>query len=62
MPSVEQVMGTMPTGFREKFPTTFAIIDGGIRNISKLLDNEKFVLLRSLSIKFNLNLTRVRKS
>ena len=28
MPSVEQVMGTMPTGFREKFPTTFAIIDG----------------------------------
>ena len=28
MPSVEQVMGTMPTGFREKFPATFAIIDG----------------------------------
>ena len=24
MPSVEQVMGTMPTGFREKFPTTFS--------------------------------------
>ena len=22
MPSVEQVMGTMPTGFREKFPTS----------------------------------------
>ena len=28
MPSVDQVMGTLPTAFREKFPTTYAIIDG----------------------------------
>ena len=28
MPSVEQVTGTMPCSFREKYPTTFAIIDG----------------------------------
>ena len=28
MPSVEQVLGTMPSSFREKYPTTFAIIDG----------------------------------
>jgi len=28
MPSVNQVRGTLPTIFREKFPTTYAIIDG----------------------------------
>lgn len=28
MPSVEQVTGTLPCEFKEKFPTTFAIIDG----------------------------------
>lgn len=28
MPSVKQVRGTLPTVFREKFPTTYAIIDG----------------------------------
>jgi len=28
MPSVEQVAGTLPCEFKEKFPTTFAIIDG----------------------------------
>lgn len=28
MPSVEQVSGTLPCVFKEKFPTTFAIIDG----------------------------------
>ena len=28
MPSVDQVMGTLPTVFREKFPSTYAIIDG----------------------------------
>ena len=28
MPSVEQVAGTLPCAFKEKFPTTFAIIDG----------------------------------
>ena len=28
MPSVNQVRGTLPTVFREKFPTTYAIIDG----------------------------------
>ena len=28
MPSVVQVIGTLPTIFREKFPTTYAIIDG----------------------------------
>ena len=28
MPSVNQVKGTLPTVFREKFPTTYAIIDG----------------------------------
>jgi len=28
MPSVEQVAGTFPCEFKEKFPTTFAIIDG----------------------------------
>ena len=27
MPSVEQVTGAMPCSFREKHPTTFAIID-----------------------------------
>ena len=27
-PSVEQVMGTLPHSFREKFPMTYAIIDG----------------------------------
>ena len=28
MPSIEQVAGTLPCSFKEKFPTTFAIIDG----------------------------------
>ena len=28
MPSVNQVRGTLPTAFREKFPTTYVIIDG----------------------------------
>ena len=28
MPLTEQVTGTLPCAFREKFPTTFAIIDG----------------------------------
>ena len=28
MPSVEQVGGTLPCAFKEKFPTTFAIIGG----------------------------------
>ena len=28
MPSVEQVGGTLPCAFKEKFPTTFGIIDG----------------------------------
>ena len=28
MPSVEQVMGTLPHTFKEKYPSTFAIIDG----------------------------------
>ena len=27
-PSVEQVLGTLPHSFRERFPTTYAIIDG----------------------------------
>ena len=28
MPTVEQVKGRLPSAFRERFPTTFAIIDG----------------------------------
>lgn len=28
IPSVSQVFGTQPADFREKFPTTYAIIDG----------------------------------
>ena len=28
MPAVDQVLGTLPSAFREKFPTTYAIIDG----------------------------------
>ena len=28
MPTVEQVLGTLPDSFRKKYPTTFAIIDG----------------------------------
>lgn len=28
MPTVDQVLGTLPSTFKEKFPTTFAIIDG----------------------------------
>ena len=28
MPSVQQVWATLPSGFKEKYPTTFAIIDG----------------------------------
>ena len=28
MPSIEQVAGTLPCAFKEKFPITFAIIDG----------------------------------
>ena len=28
MPSINQVAGTLPCAFKEKFPTTFAIIDG----------------------------------
>lgn len=28
VPSVDQVRGTLPTAFKEKFPTTYAIIDG----------------------------------
>lgn len=28
MPTVEQVTSTLPPAFREKYPTTFAIIDG----------------------------------
>ena len=28
MPNIDQVWATIPTAFKEKFPTTFAIIDG----------------------------------
>ncbi len=28
MPSVEQVLGTLPPSFKEKYPNTYAIIDG----------------------------------
>ena len=28
LPSVQQVWATLPSGFKEKYPTTFAIIDG----------------------------------
>ncbi len=28
MPAVDQVFGTLPTAFRENFPTTYALIDG----------------------------------
>ena len=28
MPSVDQVLGTLPAAFKEKFPTTYALIDG----------------------------------
>ena len=28
MPAVDQVVGTLPAAFRDKFPTTYAIIDG----------------------------------
>ena len=28
MPSVEQVVGTLPHSFHTKYPTTYAIIDG----------------------------------
>ena len=28
MPSIGQVAGTLPCSFKDKFPTTFAIIDG----------------------------------
>ena len=28
MPAVDQVVGTLPAAFREKYPTTYAIIDG----------------------------------
>ena len=28
MPAVDQVLGTLPSTFKEKFPTTYAIIDG----------------------------------
>ena len=28
MPTVEQVKGTLPSAFRDRFPTTYAIIDG----------------------------------
>ena len=28
MPTVEQVKGTLPSTFRDRFPTTYAIIDG----------------------------------
>ena len=28
MPSVEQVAGTLPHAFKDKYPSTFAIIDG----------------------------------
>ena len=28
MPSVQQVLGTLPHSFRDKYPTTYAIIDG----------------------------------
>ena len=28
MPTVDQVLGTLPDSFRKKFPTTYAIIDG----------------------------------
>ena len=28
MPAVEQVAGTLPHAFREKYPSTYAIIDG----------------------------------
>ena len=27
MPTVQQVAGTMPSAFKEKFPNTYAIID-----------------------------------
>ena len=28
MPTVDQVLGTLPSAFQDKFPTTYAIIDG----------------------------------
>ena len=28
MPTVSQVLGTLPTAFKENFPTTYAVIDG----------------------------------
>ncbi len=28
MPAVDQVFGTLPTAFRENFPTTYALING----------------------------------
>lgn len=28
MPAVDQVLGALPSAFKEKFPTTYAIIDG----------------------------------
>ena len=28
MPKIQQVRATLPTAFKEKFPTMFAIIDG----------------------------------
>ena len=33
MPSVDQVLGTLPAAFKEKFPTTYALIDRSERFI-----------------------------
>lgn len=38
MPTVDQVLGTLPSDFKEKFPTTFAIIDGSEAFIETPLD------------------------
>ena len=38
MPSVEQVMGTLPHSFKDKYPSTYAIIDGSEIFIEKPSD------------------------
>jgi len=38
LPSVQQVWATLPSGFKEKYPTTFAIIDGNEVFIETLSD------------------------
>ena len=38
MPSVEQVMGTLPHSFKDKYPSTYAIVDGSEIFIEKPSD------------------------